>query len=111
MTLVKLELNDKGIQGFLSDEETREYLYPAGRDIFAAIPPSDGIPEAKPKRGEKVVNGRYKNRYQDKRATAQDGRVAVDVGVKDADRSFFRRNTLQKAMVAVGARLKRKKGK
>lgn len=109
MSLIKVEMNSKGLQGFLTDDQLRAVLVEPADMIRSAIPASDGDPGTPRKKGEKQLHGRYAAKFTDKDANALDGRVAIDVGVKYADRGFFRLMTLQKAIRSTGAKLKRNK--
>lgn len=107
MKLERIELNDKGIQYFLTDPSLRQALIGPADEIRMEIPASDGVPGAARKKGDKAVNGRYLSKFTDKNAVANDGRVAVDTGVKGADRTFFARMILQKAIRAAGGKLRK----
>lgn len=97
----RIVLNSQGIDRFLKSPELRATLEQPAQDLLAAIPPSDGRPGATPEKGAKnaVVNGRYSRKRIDRKATGVgDGRVAIHVGVEDADVGFFRMMTLQRAL-------------
>ena len=108
VTVVRVDLNRGSIGAFLQDPELRQTLMPGADSIYDAIPPTDGDPRGR-KKGEKQMAGRYSSKFKED-STAQDGRVAMDVGVRDADRGFFRLMTLQKAVKAAGGKLRRRKG-
>ena len=98
--VTRIEIHDEAMKAWAASPEMRQILKPTADQLYEAIPSSDAV-------GENQTNGRYRSKFIDNDAVANDGRVAIDVGVEGADHGFFRLMTLQRAVRAIGARVRR----